>query len=93
MSEEPELNSIVYQYVKNACDEFGLIKEGDRILVGLSGGKDSLLLTHVLGKLMKDMNYSVEEISELKLSIVKQVFLDIIKILFSKNKWKIVNNS
>jgi len=28
--------------------EFGLIKEGDKILVGLSGGKDSLTLVHVL---------------------------------------------
>ncbi len=28
--------------------EFGLIKEGDRILVGLSGGKDSLTLVHTL---------------------------------------------
>ena len=28
--------------------EFGLIEEGDRILVGLSGGKDSLTLVHAL---------------------------------------------
>ena len=28
--------------------KFGLIKEGDRVLIGLSGGKDSLALTHIL---------------------------------------------
>lgn len=28
--------------------EFGLIQEGDKILVGLSGGKDSLILVHAL---------------------------------------------
>ena len=27
---------------------FGLIEEGDRILVGLSGGKDSLTMVHAL---------------------------------------------
>ena len=31
-----------------ACDEFRLIEEGDRIMVGLSGGKDSLLLSNFL---------------------------------------------
>ena len=33
-----------------ACADYGLIADGDHILVGLSGGKDSLLLTELLGR-------------------------------------------
>ena len=33
-----------------ACAEYGLIADGDHILIGLSGGKDSLLLTEMLGR-------------------------------------------
>lgn len=34
--------------VKRAVMEFGMIRDGDRLLLGLSGGKDSLTLLHVL---------------------------------------------
>ena len=33
-----------------ACADYGLIRDGDHILIGLSGGKDSLLLTELLGR-------------------------------------------
>ena len=33
-----------------ACADYGLIADGDYILIGLSGGKDSLALTELLGK-------------------------------------------
>ena len=33
-----------------ACADFSLIEEGDHILIGLSGGKDSLALVEFLGK-------------------------------------------
>lgn len=36
-----------------AIIEFDMIKEGDRILIGLSGGKDSMLLTAMLAEIKK----------------------------------------
>ncbi len=36
--------------VKKAIEDYGLIDEGDRILIGLSGGKDSLALVELLGR-------------------------------------------
>lgn len=33
-----------------ACADYGLIKDGDHILIGLSGGKDSLTLVEFLGR-------------------------------------------
>ena len=35
---------------RQASKEYGLLEDGDHILVGLSGGKDSLALTELLGK-------------------------------------------
>lgn len=33
-----------------ACTTYGLLEDGDRILIGLSGGKDSLMLVKMLGE-------------------------------------------
>lgn len=42
--------------VKRAIFEYGLIQNGDRILIGLSGGKDSLALVDLLGRRSKIFN-------------------------------------
>ena len=39
--------------IGQAVTEFNMIKEGDRVLLGLSGGKDSLTLLHVLRHLQR----------------------------------------
>ena len=38
----------VLSYVRRAIDDYGMIEEGDRIGVGISGGKDSLTLLYAL---------------------------------------------
>ena len=56
MSKTPEQIALERQQAKltkrfhKACAEYGLIADGDHILVGLSGGKDSLALTELLGR-------------------------------------------
>ena len=40
-------------YVRSAVDEYGMIKDGDRIGVGLSGGKDSLSLVAALSAMRR----------------------------------------
>ena len=42
--------------VNKTVKEYGLINENDRILIGLSGGKDSLALVEILGEKMKIFN-------------------------------------
>ena len=39
--------------VRRAVDDYGMIAEGDRIAVGVSGGKDSLLLLLALHHLQR----------------------------------------
>ena len=44
----PEIPKSISRTVGKAIMDYGMIKEGDRLLLGLSGGKDSLTLLHVL---------------------------------------------
>lgn len=40
-------------YIRRACQEFDLIEDGDRIAVGVSGGKDSLVLLAGLARMRR----------------------------------------
>lgn len=42
------MDKTIQRKFNQACVQYGLLSDGDRILVGLSGGKDSLLLTRLL---------------------------------------------
>ena len=44
------LQSRLTKRFHKACADYGLIADGDHVLVGLSGGKDSLALVELLGK-------------------------------------------
>lgn len=43
----------VLSYVRRAIDDYQMIEEGDKIAVGISGGKDSLTLLHALSELRR----------------------------------------
>lgn len=47
--EEKTIRRIERRFNKGVV-QYGLIEEGDKILIGLSGGKDSLALVELLGK-------------------------------------------
>lgn len=47
-------------YTRQAADAYRLIEAGDRIAVGLSGGKDSIALLYALSHLQKFYPYSFE---------------------------------
>ena len=43
----------LYSYARRAIDDYNMIEEGDKIAVGISGGKDSLTLLYALHGLQK----------------------------------------
>lgn len=43
----------VLSYVRKAVDDYGMIEEGDKIAIGISGGKDSLTLLYALHGLQR----------------------------------------
>ena len=49
-------NKLFLNNVREAVEKYGLIENGDNILVGLSGGKDSIFLIYAL-KLLKENSY------------------------------------
>ena len=48
-----EISKKITTNVGRTNAQFGLIKENDRIMIGFSGGKDSLTLIHTLNRMKK----------------------------------------
>lgn len=48
-----EISNKILRLVGQTNAEFGLIKDGDSVLLGLSGGKDSMLLCTILARMQK----------------------------------------
>lgn len=55
-----ELSKKISKLVGKTNAEYSLIKEGDKVLVGFSGGKDSLTLLHSLNHLKRVAPYNFE---------------------------------
>jgi tRNA 2-thiocytidine biosynthesis protein TtcA len=60
MTDVRRLEHRLYREVKETCETYELLAPGDRILVAMSGGKDSYTLFHLLGKLVPRLPFSVE---------------------------------
>ncbi|MBM4357305.1 MAG: tRNA 2-thiocytidine(32) synthetase TtcA [Deltaproteobacteria bacterium] len=54
------LEESLFHRMRRTCKERGLLAAGDRILVALSGGKDSYTMLHLLDKLVPRLPFSLE---------------------------------
>ncbi|MCL1904063.1 MAG: tRNA 2-thiocytidine biosynthesis TtcA family protein [Oscillospiraceae bacterium] len=55
----------ILSYVRRACQEFDLIQNGDRVAVGVSGGKDSVVLLAALAQMrvFPGFNYTLRAVT------------------------------
>jgi tRNA 2-thiocytidine biosynthesis protein TtcA len=54
------LEKLLYRQVKETSESYELIAAGDRIMVAMSGGKDSYVLFHLLTKLAPRLPFPIE---------------------------------
>jgi len=50
----------LYRQLKRSCERYALLAEGDRVMVALSGGKDSYTMLTLLDRLVPRLPFSVE---------------------------------
>ena len=52
-------------YVRRAVDDYNMIEEGDKIAVGVSGGKDSIAMLYALAEMRRfyPKKYDIEAIT------------------------------
>lgn len=49
----------LYSRVRRALDDYNMIADGDKIAIGISGGKDSLTLLYALAGLRKFLSEEI----------------------------------
>ncbi len=54
------LEARLYRDVKDTCERYQLLAPGDRIMIAMSGGKDSYTLFHLLTRLVPRLPFAVE---------------------------------
>ena len=57
------LEKLLYRQVKETCESHALLAAGDRVMVAMSGGKDSYTLFHILTRLVPRLPFKVELIA------------------------------
>lgn len=50
---------MIFEKVLSTINKYNLIQKGDKIVLGLSGGPDSVCLLHILNRLKKDLDIEV----------------------------------
>jgi tRNA(Ile)-lysidine synthase len=56
------MNNATYRKVKKFIEKYHMIEEGDEVVVGLSGGADSVCLLHLLWRLQREVSYRLTAI-------------------------------
>ncbi|NLE87320.1 MAG: tRNA 2-thiocytidine(32) synthetase TtcA [Myxococcales bacterium] len=59
----PGLERRLYRQMKKTCEDYELLAPGDRILVAVSGGKDSYCLLRLLGALVKRVPFEASVVA------------------------------
>jgi tRNA 2-thiocytidine biosynthesis protein TtcA len=54
------LEKHLYRTMRDTCEAWSLLRPGDRVMVAVSGGKDSYTLLQLLGKLVPRLPFAVE---------------------------------
>ena len=60
MIDATKLEGKLYRQVRETCEGYRLLEGGDRIMVAMSGGKDSYTLFHLLTRLVPRLPFRVE---------------------------------
>lgn len=60
MTEQVRLEKHLYRTVRSTCEHYELLRPNDRVMVAMSGGKDSYVLFHLLTQLVPRLPFRVE---------------------------------